>query len=99
MEDESVPPEFWDRADAIIALANEQLNESTVGKVSASLLYAVARFNSFNVANSAENVAEMKADKETAIKYFMEQYQKVLEENIDDYIENFADYITHDKNS
>jgi hypothetical protein len=60
--------------------------------VSASLLYAAARFNSFNVASSARDVEELKQHKEEAIRYFTEQYRKALEENLDDYIDNFSLY-------
>jgi len=95
MSDNEVSPEFWKRADQLIALANEQVKEETIGKVSSSLLYAAARFNSFNVASSAENVEEMKRDKEEAIKYFTEQYRKMLIENLDEYIENFEKYESH----
>lgn len=92
MSDNEIPPEFWERADEVIALANEQVQGSTIGKVSVSLLYAAARFNSFDVASSAIDVDEMKKDKEEAIDYFMEQYKKMLIENLDDYIENYDKY-------
>ena len=91
-EEEGVSQEFWNRADEVIALANEQVKASTVGKVSASLLYAAARFNAFNVAHAAETVDEMRDDREGALKYFTEQYRKMIEENLDDYIENFEKY-------
>jgi hypothetical protein len=96
MSDEGIPPEFWERADQVIALANEQVKDSTIGKVSSSLLYAAARFSSFNVASSADDVEEMKKDKEEAIRYFTEQYRKMLVENLDDYIENFEKYHVQD---
>ena len=92
MSDDQVPKEFWERADRIIELANDQMGESTIGKVSSSLLYAAARFNSFNVASSAKDVEEMIKDKEEAIRYFTEQFKKMLTENIDDYIENYESY-------
>lgn len=93
MDDNGIPPEFWERADQIIALANDQVQGSTIGKVSSSLLYAAARFNSYNVATSAHDVEEMRKDKEEAVRYFTEQYRKMLLENIDDYIENFEKYL------
>jgi len=95
MSDAGIPPEFWERADQVIALANAQVKGTTIGKVSSSLLYAAARFNSFNVASSADGVDEMKKDKEEAIRYFTEQYKKMLTENLDDYIENFERYRVH----
>ena len=97
MSNEPIPPEFWERADKVIALANEQVKGSTIGKVSSSLLYAAARFASFNVASSATDAEEMKKDKEEAIKYFTEQYRKMLIENLDDYIENYEKYNAHGK--
>jgi len=99
MSDNGVPQEFWDRADEVIAVANKQVGGESIGKVSSSLLYAAARFNSFNVANSADSAEDMKADKEEAIEYFTNQYRKMLEENLDDYIENFPDYTNHEGNS
>jgi hypothetical protein len=99
MSEDKVPQEFWDRADEIIALANKQVQGSTVGKVSSSLLYAAARFNSFNVANSASDLEEMKEDKEEAVQYFTEQYRKMLKENLDDYIENFELYKSGEQTS
>lgn len=87
-----VPPEFWDRADEIIGTANKQVQKSSIANVSSSILYAAARFNAFNVASSAENVEQMKEDRDEAIKYFTDQYRKMLIENLDDYIDNFEEY-------
>ena len=84
---------FWERADAIIHLANEQGTKVPNSNVSASLLYAAARFNAFIVANGTSDAATMKADKEEAIRYFTEEYRKMLSQNFDDYIENFSGYL------
>lgn len=92
MSEDEIPPEFWNRADEVIAIANEQVKDSTIGKVSSSLLYAAARFNAFNVASSADDVAEMTKDKEEAIRYFTEQYRKMLTDNLDEYLENYQEY-------
>ena len=95
MNSDEISPEFWERADQMIALANEQVKDSTIGKVSSSLLYAAARFNTFNIASSAKDATEMKKDAKEAIKYFTEQYEKMLTENLDDYIENYENYTPH----
>jgi hypothetical protein len=92
MSKEGPDQEFWDRADAVIHLANEQCKDAPKGKVSSSLLYAAARFNAFIVAVKASNMEEMKSDKNKAINYFTEQYRKMLIENLDDYIENYGRY-------
>lgn len=93
---ESIGPEFWERADAVIHLANEQCSAAPNSKVSSSLLYAAARFNSFIVAVNASDLDELKADKDEAISYFTDQYRKMLTENLDDYIANYANYIKRD---
>jgi len=92
MSNNTPGPEFWARADEVIDLANRQSDESTSGKVNSSLLYAAARFSSFNVASSAGDVKEMKKNRDEAIKYFSGQFERMLIENIDDYIENFDRY-------
>jgi len=99
MSNEKVDQKFWNRADKIIHLANEQCHNSTNSKVSSSTLYAAARFNAFIVASMAEDVNEIIKDKEEAIKYFTDQYEKMFIENIDDYIENYEEYINKVKNS
>lgn len=84
---------FYDRADAHIRLSNEQISgEITMGKVSTSLMYAAARFNSWVSACGWNNGQEMAASKEETIEYFVTEYRKMLEENMDDYIKNFQAY-------
>lgn len=99
MSNESPGPEFWVRADAIIHLANAQCKNAPNGKVSASLLYAAARFSAYNVAANVSDLEEMKIEKEEAIKFFTEQFKKMLIENMDDYIENFDQYIGQKNNA
>ena len=92
MSKKEVDDTFWDRADSFIEKANEFSDQVSAGKVSSSLLYAAARFNSFIVSSSAESAEEMEQDKEAAIEYFVGQFRKMLEENLDDHIENFSAY-------
>ncbi|SDP01085.1 Protein of unknown function [Phyllobacterium sp. OV277] len=73
----------------MIELANGQLGETTPGKVSASFMYGATRFNAFTAATNFGTAAEMKASRDTLIAYFVKQYQSMLEENIDDFIEQF----------
>lgn len=78
MSDNTEDKEFFDRADAIINLANSQCDDFAIGRVSSSLLFAAARFNAFIVASSAKDLEQLKNDKTEAIKYFKEQYEKYL---------------------
>ncbi|PML78719.1 DUF3144 domain-containing protein [Enterovibrio norvegicus] len=91
----NVDNEFYDRADAHIRLSNEHISEEiSKGKASASMMYATSRFNAWVSATGWENGEEMHAAKEETIAYFVEQYKAMLEENLNDYIDNFNSYMT-----
>ena len=86
--------EFYERADAHIELANDHINEEVSrGKASSSLLYSASRFNAWISACGWNNSEEMAGSKEETIEYFVTEYRKMLEENLDDYIENFNQYM------
>ncbi len=85
--------DFFKRTDAFIKVANELTSEHEVGKVSASMLYAAARFNAFIVASSAKDKAEADRNKVEAIEYFTNQYRSMLMANMEDYIEKYDDYL------
>ncbi|MGB1247515.1 MAG: DUF3144 domain-containing protein [Chitinophagales bacterium] len=84
---------FFDRADAHIELSNNQLDNDNIGTVSASMLYGTARFNAYRSALDFDNGIEMQEAKKEILNYFLSQYEKMLEENIDDYIDNFDAYL------
>jgi hypothetical protein len=91
---ENVDDSFYNRADAHIDLSNDQLKTvDRQGKVSASMMYAVARFNAWVSACGFRSGEEMAQAREETIKYFLQQYQLMLEENLDDYIEHFSKYM------
>ena len=93
MSDTEKNQEFYDTANAYIAIANNQSNDIDKGKVSAAFLYAAARFNTFVVASSASNVEEFISFKDKAFDYMLGEYKKMLEEHFADYTENFSNYI------
>jgi len=86
-------PTFFDRADSHIRLANEHCSDVARGKVSASFLYGSARFQAWNAACWADDAASMKAKRQETLEYFVDQYRAMLEENLDDYIGKFAEYM------
>jgi Protein of unknown function (DUF3144) len=92
VSDKGPDKEFWELADSFINLANKHLATVPRSKVSATFLYAVARFNAFVVTANTETRTELEADKERAIAYFAEQYEKMLRENIDDHLANYEKY-------
>lgn len=89
-----VDDQFFERADAHIHLSNSQISEKIGrGKVSASFMYAVTRFNAWVSACGWNSAEEMTAAKAETIDYFVAEYRKMLEENMDDYISHFDRYM------
>lgn len=84
---------FFDRADEHINLSNKQLADVNMGKVSASMMYGVARFNAWVSASGFTSSVDMNKAKLETIKFFVAEYEKMLTENLDDYIENFDTYM------
>ena len=85
--------EFFERADAYIDVANEQATQVNRGKVSASMMFATARFNAWVSASGTESGEDLASVKQEALEYFLEEYRKMLEENLDEYIEHFDKYM------
>ncbi len=84
---------FYNRADDHILLSTDQLKQEKLGKVSASMMYGTARFNAWVSACNWENALDMKEAKKETLDYFVEQYRKMLDENLDDFINNFNRYM------
>ena len=91
---QDIDSEFYDRADAHIHLSNDQLSAlGEKGKVSASMMYATARFNSWVSACGFTSGEDMGKAKVETLEYFVSQYRLMLEENLDEYITNFASHM------
>jgi hypothetical protein len=88
--------QFYDRADAYIALANEQANIIEQEKVSASMMYATARFNSFVSACRSSSAEDLAAGKEAIVEYFVKQFEMMLVDNLTDCISNYDKYVGRD---
>lgn len=89
-----VDEHFYDRADAHIALANAQMREAGPGHASASMLYGTSRFNVWVTACGCDSSEALAARREETLDYFVAQYRKMLQDNLDDYITNFASYMS-----
>jgi len=89
MSDGQRDKQFWELADSFIQLANTHLNEAKPSKVSASALFAVSRFNAFVITASAASKEQLIAEKEAAIAYFLEQYETMLRENLDEHLARY----------
>ncbi|WP_395007255.1 DUF3144 domain-containing protein [Undibacterium sp.] len=77
-----------------IHLSNDQMTETIgAGKVSASTMYATARFNAWLSACGWQSGQKMAAAKQEILEYFVAEYRKMLDENLDDYIKNVKSYM------
>lgn len=92
MSGQALTPKFRARADAVIDLLNQQANETPTGQVSASAMYATARFNAFQVAAGSADRDELQAQREHAVEYFVSQYRKMFEDHVDECIKHFERY-------
>jgi len=89
--------DFFDRADKHIFLSNDQVKECSPGEVSASMMYATARFNAWLTASGYASADQMRANKDKNIQYFMDEYRQMLEINFNQYIENMDSYLGRKK--
>ena len=99
MTEEEINKHFYDRADEIIEVANNQVKAFDVPKVSASTQFAAARFNAFCAARYSETKEELVKHKSEAIDFFTSKYRDYFTEHLEDYIENYDDYIDDESNS
>lgn len=84
---------FFERADAVITLANSQLSPTShAGQVAASLTYAAARFATSSASIGFVKGSDFAKEKDEIIAFYTKQYQQMLADNIDDYANNFAKY-------
>lgn len=70
---------FFDRADEFLAVANRLVAGTPPGQVSASMMFATARFNAF--AAQAQGLPPGEVDEET-VSYLCAEYEKMLRENL-----------------
>ena len=85
MSEEEIDKQFREIADAFIDLANTRAEGIPAETVGMAMLYAVSRFNAYVVAAHAGSAQKYAEDQQPAKKYFLETYQKMLEENLEDY--------------
>jgi hypothetical protein len=86
-------PDFWQRVDAVINLSNDQCDDADPNAVGASTMFASARFNAFIVAQTTGSPENMALEKERVMEYFLDQYRKMLDDNLDDFAKNFDKYM------
>lgn len=99
MSGQGLSPEFRARADAVIDVLNRQANKVSTGQVSASAMYATARFNAFQVTAGSADAEELAAQREHAVEYFTSQYRKMFEDHIDECLKHFDRYTRQEQSA
>ncbi|MGF7453441.1 DUF3144 domain-containing protein [Pasteurella bettyae] len=89
----NIDEQFYTRANNFINLANELLETIDKDRVSASMMFGCARFNAFIATMKAEYKGQLIDSKEDIISYFVEEYKNMLTANLEEYIENFDNYV------
>lgn len=89
---EQTDPTFFERADAHIALSNEQLRTKEGARVATSTVFAAARFNAWMCANMNPSAKRMSERRDEAEKVFLDEYRRMFLENYDDYVNNWDRY-------
>ena len=84
---------FYKRADAHIALANEEAEDTSHEAVNASMMFASARFSAFLSARGFKSGEAMAAKREETVEYFVAGFRQMFEGNLDAYIKNFDAYM------
>ena len=89
---------FYQRADAIIGVANSQLGpDAHSGQVGASLLYAAARYSASVASIGFVKGDDFAKEKDDIIEFYTKQYRQMLSDNLTDYAQNFDKYIQLNK--
>jgi hypothetical protein len=87
MNSETGKLSMYDLANKYIDLANELSKSDKTGSVGVALRYAAARYSSFEASMQTSDLA---SDKEQIIEMYLEDYRRMLSDNIDDYIRHSA---------
>jgi TPR repeat protein len=73
------PPDFLQRVDQFIALANQLAEGGLQGEVSAAILFAAGRYNAFNFLSN--DGAEQ--DQAQAVDFYVSEYRKAIVSNLE----------------
>ena len=85
---------FYQRADALIGVANSQLGpEAHSGQVGASLLYAAARYSASVASIGFVKGDDFAKEKDDIVEFYVKQYRQMLSDNLTDYAQNFDNYV------
>lgn len=90
MTDEELDEHFRALVDVFIDQANELVKSSSPENIGLAMLHAASRYNAFVVSSHAPTLAEFNRDYFKARDFFVNQYQEMLDQNMEDYKKVYA---------
>lgn len=85
--------QFWQLVESFIQQANSASENVDTGIVLSALLEAGARYSAFFAASGAQDRNEFKAEVDATVQDFSLEYKKRLQQNVEDYLENYKIYM------
>jgi hypothetical protein len=73
------PPDFLERVDQFVELANRLAEGGMQGEVSAAILFAAGRYNAFNFLSNDG----AQHDQEQAVEFYVSEYRKAIVSNLE----------------
>jgi len=92
ISDEELDVVYRRMVDLFIDRANELAEDNGPENVGMALLFAASRFNAHVVSQHAQTLEDYERDLSKARDFFKQQYQQMLDENLEDYKEVYNKY-------
>lgn len=92
LSDEELDEIYRQMVDSFIDRANEMAETNSPENVGMALLYAASRYNAHVVSQHSETVEDYEQELPRARDFFRAQYQRMLDENLDDYKRIYEKY-------
>ena len=92
LSDEELDEIYRAMVDSFIDRANELAEGNSMENVGMALLYAASRYNAHVVSQHAENAEAYDREVPKAREFFCDQYQRMLDENLEDYKSVYSKY-------
>ena len=92
LSDEELDAIYRGMVDSFIDRANELAETNSAENVGMAMLYAASRFNAHVVSQHAETPQDYERDLPNAREFFCGEYQRMLDENLEDYKSIYSKY-------
>jgi hypothetical protein len=92
INDDELDVAYRGMVDLFIDRANELAEDNSPENVGMALLFAASRFNAYVISQHAQTLEDYERDLPKAHEFFLDQYQQMLDENLEDYKQVYSKY-------